>query len=614
MAKGGDIAFTFGADISPLKGGMAEASKSIRSFSGKATKELRAVANSAVKMGAAMTAAAATGLAVMAKESAEAAKEIRILSSVANTSVKDFQRFAFAAETVGIENDKLADILKDVNDRVGDFMATGGGPMADFFEKIAPKVGVTAKEFANLSGPAALQLYVDSLEKANLSQEDMTFYLEAMASDLTNLLPLLRNGGKGLGDAAKRADELGIVLDKIDIAQLENANKAFSEAEAVIKSVGMVISAELAPFLTEATNGFLDAATASGSLGEKIRGSLTTGVRIAAKLADVINGLKVVFKGVEVIAIGFGAAVANVFRGVMEGITKMTDLMLRSINVAIDALNKIPKVDIGKVDLFADSAFMNGVRNMADESTSLLTKTRDEFLEFAAMAPPSEGLETYLDRVIAKQQVLAEQTAMMLENEGLQPVDELEEDEKKKQESIDREKAYQATLLNIRKNSADASMKIIRAQWGGATAETVGAMKNILSTMSTSSKRAFKIQKAWAIADALISTYQGIAAGVKLGWPMAIPAVAWAAATGFAQLSKIRSQSFNGGGGGGGSVGGGAAASAPSMQQASPQQNQSSEPARVVVEGIEPDQLITGRALNALLQEASDNGALITVA
>jgi len=79
--------------------------------------------------------------------------------------------------------DKVADIIKDVNDKIGDFIATGAGPMADFFENIAPKVGVTADQFARLSGQDALALYVKSLEAANLSQAEMTFYMEAIASD-----------------------------------------------------------------------------------------------------------------------------------------------------------------------------------------------------------------------------------------------------------------------------------------------------------------------------------------------------------------------------------------------------------------------------------------------
>jgi hypothetical protein len=119
----------------------------------------------------------------------------RELAQVANATPDAFQRWAGAAQSVGIEEEKLADILKDVNDRAGDFLATGGGEMKDFFETVAPKVGVTAEQFRRLSGPDALQLYVASLEKARVSQQEMTFYLEAMANDVTRLLPLLRDGG-----------------------------------------------------------------------------------------------------------------------------------------------------------------------------------------------------------------------------------------------------------------------------------------------------------------------------------------------------------------------------------------------------------------------------------
>lgn len=49
----------------------------------------------------------------------------------------------------------------------------------------------------------------------------------------------------------------------------------------------------------------------------------------------------------------------------------------------------------------------------------------------------------------------------------------------------------------------------------------------------------FGNNKALAVAGALIDTYQGIAAGVKIGYPAAIPAVAAAAATGFAAVKNI---------------------------------------------------------------------------
>jgi len=97
-----------------------------------------------------------------------------LTAEVANAAPEAFQRWAAGARTAGIGQEKLADILKDVNDRVGDFLTTGGGPIADFFEQVAPKVGVTAEAFARLSGPAALQFYVDTL---GLGQQEMTFHL-----------------------------------------------------------------------------------------------------------------------------------------------------------------------------------------------------------------------------------------------------------------------------------------------------------------------------------------------------------------------------------------------------------------------------------------------------
>lgn len=60
--------------------------------------------------------------------------------------------------------------------------------------------------------------------------------------------------------------------------------------------------------------------------------------------------------------------------------------------------------------------------------------------------------------------------------------------------------------------------------------------------------------KAIGVANALINTYQGISAGVKLGFPAAIPAVISAAATGFGAVKNILATKIPGKSGGGGSL------------------------------------------------------------
>ncbi|EHU1953804.1 transglycosylase SLT domain-containing protein [Acinetobacter baumannii] len=134
--------------------------------------------------------------------------DIQKFSKLANASVREFQYYAKGAETAGISLESFADKMKDMQDRIGDFQQTGGGPLADFFTNIAPKVGVTIQQFQKLSGPEALQLFYNSLEKAGASANDMKFYMEAIISDSSLLIPLLENGGEGFkkwGDAAEKA-------------------------------------------------------------------------------------------------------------------------------------------------------------------------------------------------------------------------------------------------------------------------------------------------------------------------------------------------------------------------------------------------------------------------
>ena len=216
-----DITVRVGADAGPLRRGMNAASRSVSDFSAETKKMAVDVAKAGAVVVTAVSAIGA-GVLKMASEAAQVGVEIKNLAAVAGTSTDNFQRMAAASRTVGVEQDKLADILKDVNDKFGDYMETGAGQLADFFENIAPKIGVTADQFANLAGPDALQLYVSSLEKAGVNQQQMTFYMEALASDATALLPLLRDNGVEMARFGQAAADAGRILsDEMIAAAIE---------------------------------------------------------------------------------------------------------------------------------------------------------------------------------------------------------------------------------------------------------------------------------------------------------------------------------------------------------------------------------------------------------
>lgn len=156
------------------------------------------------------------------------AKELQNLSTLSGVGVEDFQRLAIGAETVGVSSEKLADIYKDVNDKLGDFAQTGAGPLVDFFEQIGPAVGVSLEAFQGLSSDQALQLYVDSLEAANVSQAEMTFYMEAIASDATALVPLLRDGGFAFKHMAEQGEAFSTVMGEDVVDQMAAMDDFFS--------------------------------------------------------------------------------------------------------------------------------------------------------------------------------------------------------------------------------------------------------------------------------------------------------------------------------------------------------------------------------------------------
>lgn len=119
------------------------------------------------------------------------------------------------------------------------------------------------------------------------------------------------------------------------------------------------------------------------------------------------------------------------------------------------------------------------------------------------------------------------------------------EQEKKDNERIEAQKKVMATTTNytlqaiktqeeaskasVKIDKLTAEQKIALAQ---QTADALMAVSSVLGKETAAGK-------ALAISAALINTYQGISAGVKLGFPAAIPAVALAAATGFSAVKNI---------------------------------------------------------------------------
>jgi hypothetical protein len=180
------------------------------------------------------------GKIALIKQTTLYAKELKLASRLSGVAAEELQSMAFATSTVGIGLEKLGDISKDTREKIGNFTSESKGGFADF----ATVMGLTtieatamAKEFELLSGPDVLQEMVIRMQQADVSAQEMSFALEGMASDTTNLIPLLLDGGRAMEDLRSAMDGVTVPLTDEDLQKLADLDVALNTAAESAKSL-----------------------------------------------------------------------------------------------------------------------------------------------------------------------------------------------------------------------------------------------------------------------------------------------------------------------------------------------------------------------------------------
>jgi ParB-like chromosome segregation protein Spo0J len=498
MASLGTLTLDLIARTSGFIEGMSKAER-------KSAKWRRQVKKDAEIVGKALlasTTALASAVTAITVQTARQATEVARLSQLANTTTTEFQRFAAGAKAVGIENDKLSDILKDVNDKVGDFLTTGGGPLLDFFEQIAPKVGVTAEQFRNLSGPQALQLYVDSLQQANLSQAELTFFMEAIANDATVLLPLMKNNGEGMREFADAAERAGTILDENTIKASQDLVDTFGELNRNFDASKQKIAAELLPVVSDLSLVFEDlkidtnAAKEAGQGLESVLKGLTIGATVIA------GAFKLSGKGIA----GFAATLAALPQGLNAAKAAFQEF-------AFDAGQELDALRLKVTDIFAAGTEASG-SVLADP------RRRNRFIPTAGPSSPTP-----------QQRGAAEQTPTPLDpdDEFLQPQEQFEDIFSK------REEAFQQ-----HKDNMVAIEEATNGQLSDAARQLVGEQSGLYKAL-------FAIEKGAAIARSIVAIQTALANASASGpFPANLAAIASVASATAGIISTIASTRIQG--------------------------------------------------------------------
>ena len=326
------------ANTAQYRSEMADTQQSTTTLMGA----IKADAANMAKVGAAafasMAAAGTAAIGVMIKEQAELASEIVKLAKVSNTNIDVMQKHIVAARAMGVEQETLGDIYKDTQDKIGDFLTTGGGAMADFFESMPPSVDMTAESFRNLSGPDALQRYYNGLQEANLSNSELIFYMESIASDASLLIPLLHDNGAGFDVWAEAAENAGVIMDEKTVAATQDLIAANNLLTLSVEGAKTQFTSAFIPVLADVADelvGTAGAADLAREMGEDL-------VVVFKSVAKVGIGVAAVF---DVVGSSIGGVAATV-GGLLNGVSMMDSVWVTSIKIAknFGAANEIARL------------------------------------------------------------------------------------------------------------------------------------------------------------------------------------------------------------------------------------------------------------------------------
>ena len=176
---------------------------------------------------------------------------------------------------------------------------------------------------------------------------------------------------------------------------------------------------------------------------------------------------------------------------------------------------------------------------LSEERDRLILETRRMFLT------DLEKLELdYRNRRMELENITAEGTMAqaMAANEAMLL---LEEDFLKQREEL--ELRHQARLGNLEAQGILQRRKFEELNLRQKSKFIIGELTSLTSGIARYNKTAFEINKAASIANAIISTYEGMNKAWELGPIIGPPMAALVAAAGFANVNAIKSQSFGGG-------------------------------------------------------------------
>jgi len=531
------------------------------------TAGLGGIAKAAFSMKTAIgLAAGALGIGFLIKRSMDATDELAKTARAIGLSVTELQRFQYAAELGGVESKALNKAMQKLAINISD-VAGGTGEAKDAFERYgisAKNADGSTRSVSDVMGQAAT-----ALEGMTNKTDRASFVYDLFGARGAKVINMLQDGKAAMEAMKAEADRLGLVMSGALIQGVEDANDAILRLTSYLGNVFNRVVASLAPIITEATDALRNFVEMkindSGGIGQFSRD-------IAVNIVKAARSIVQAFGAITNSIIGFSNAIGSV-ENVYEKLfgDKRT---IAQINADILSTQKtidgIKKSSLGNENISGGQAkqvkelefTILTLRELIATGHVLETNPITPKIDVSGTLKTLDNLEARLSK-ITDSNVSGDVTTTETTTVDLTATTGTERFAREYEFQLDHDRR----MLELNRNRLDAENADKSAAYGVAfemqrkssrmleTARRKDADdlrdegRGALASLSSHYKAAFALNKSFALKDAIINTYNGVAKALNNPFPLNLGFAAVALANGMAQVAAIRSTQFRANGG-----------------------------------------------------------------
>lgn len=595
-----------------------------------------------------------------AKSSFDLVDQQSKLARALGGTVEGVQILTRTADLTGVSLDTLTRGLGTMNARLSEAAATGKGPAHDAL--VALKLD--AEALANADVDERVKMISEQIDTLGISSAQTAQIVRDLGFRGTEFISFFQDAGATINDASREVYGFGIAISDIDAQNIEAANDAISKIGAIVQGIGNQIAVHLAPYLTAMATQLGDAAMQGRGFGDQVEGAIKTVIRVVGNLADAFYYVQGAMKTAQVIGLSAAAAIQNAWANVAvvisgtakniadsyNGIAGILHLPLMNPNVGADFAAGAIK---GAHDL--DDALSGAKKELEElENAPLPSDSIQKWFKDAELAAKGAaaaaswaqsnifGIDNPQDapegsslpalgsqggsggsgdsaakqRQDAMQQRLDDlRDSLMTEQEAendsySQRLSDLYNFEQKglvtSQEAAQMreriEQQHMDNLAQIRRSGLQDIQDFTEMSYFDQAKTIFGQLQQITDGVKDNNDALFNINKAAAVANAVISAYEGISKTLATyPFPISVAMAAVQAGVAFAQVSNILSTTRNTKSVSP-SLGGGTSAAATATSENFSQPTATPPGQTMYIRGIDPTMLYSGDAVARLVE------------